>query len=88
MKYIVYINGYYLVYEHVSIITHKKYGFRKNFATQIDDLDYEYFLELTAQNVPWCPYAPKTLAPFKSLDKYCEDKGISCTTFLKDFIWV
>lgn len=87
MTYLVYNEGYKLVYEHKGKQTGNKYQFRKKFATSIDERDLEYFLSLMARDIPWCPNKPKTIQPFIEAEDYCTSQNINYEEFLADYIW-
>jgi len=72
--YIVYNCGYHSVISLDGPVTKKKYSFKRRFVTEVNDEDALKFLEMTHQDIPWCPTNSKTIPPFMKLEDWCTGK--------------
>lgn len=72
--YIVYNCGYYPSYNMVGGVSGKRYRFVRGMATEVEKLDYSYFLGLTSSDVPWCQKHSKCLKPFMNVEDWCSNK--------------
>ena len=72
--YLIYNCGYNEFVQKISKHTYKKYLFKKNFVTKVDEKDGLEFLKMDSKDVTWCPKDSKLLPPFMKLEDWCKGK--------------
>ena len=72
--YLIYNCGYKLTTTQLGKATNKWYVFKKRFVTEVDQEDGEAFLQMTSDDITWCPTDSKQYPPFMTLDDWCAGK--------------
>jgi len=74
IKYIVYNCGYNSSTMLLGKVTGTRYKFVKKMVTAVDSRDEKGFLDMSSNDISWCPVNDKRLPPFMTLKDWCSGK--------------